>query len=129
MKLGFTGTQHGMTDKQKTAFRDFITARSITEFHHGDCIGADKDAHDIVRAMTKARIVIHPPSNDAKRAFCKGDEILPAKPYIARNHDIVDASEHMIAAPQQAEEQLRSGTWATVRYARKRKVKLFVAWP
>ena len=45
-RFGFTGTQHGMTDAQKATLRDFLAAGS-GEFHHGDCIGADSEAHDI----------------------------------------------------------------------------------
>lgn len=74
---------------------------------------------------------------DAKRAFCYrrkgvGGE-LPIErepgPYLWRNHQIVDATSALIAAPFGFEEELRSGTWATVRYARKlgRPVRFF--WP
>jgi hypothetical protein len=35
-----------MTDAQKATLRDFLAAGS-GEFHHGDCIGADSEAHDI----------------------------------------------------------------------------------
>ena len=43
---------------------------------------------------------------------------LPKKPLI-RNRDIVRETAVLIATPEQTIEQLRSGTWATVRYARK----------
>jgi len=97
------------------------------EFHHGDCIHADAEAHDIAYGIGYA-VVIHPPDNDSKRAF-KGvicgkillprATVLPAKPYLDRNRDIVAAVSRMLACPKEREEQLRSGTWATVRYARK----------
>lgn len=92
------------------------------EFHHGDCVGADFIAH---RAAVKAgaTIVIHPPLNNSKRAYAAlreaGVTILPAKEYLDRNKDIVDATTLLIATPSGAE-KLRSGTWSTVRYARKR---------
>ena len=41
------------------------------------------------------------------------------KGYLDRNHDIVDAADVLIAAPSGTTEKRRSGTWATVRYARK----------
>jgi hypothetical protein len=79
------------------------------------------------------RIVIHPPTDPKKRAFCKGAaEIREPKPYLDRNHDIVDeGSGLLIAAPFQEEEILRSGTWATVRYAWKigRALDVFVIRP
>lgn len=46
----------------------------------------------------------------------------PAKPYLERNKDIANEGiDGLIAAPSGWVEELRSGTWATVRYARKLK--------
>jgi hypothetical protein len=45
-KIGFTGTQDGMTDQQKSMLRDLLDG-GTGEFHHGDGIGADSEAHDI----------------------------------------------------------------------------------
>lgn len=42
MKIGFTGTRHGMTNQQKNQFfKIIINLNDLKEFHHGDCIGAD----------------------------------------------------------------------------------------
>ncbi len=50
MKVGFTGTRKGMTEFQKTEVRRLLTeymhGRDM-EAHHGDCIGADTDFHNI----------------------------------------------------------------------------------
>ncbi len=117
MKIGFTGTQTGLSPDQRGTLYVYAATCSIKdEFHHGDCIGADAEAHDIFGLMD-VPIVIHPPVNEAKRAFRKGT-VLPAKDYLARNHDIVDACDVLIACPS-GKEKLRSGTWATIRYARK----------
>ena len=76
--------------------------------------------------MLDYSIVIHPPTNPKNRAYCgslkEDDDIwrMPEKSYLARNKDIVDQSETMIALPiDPNREILRSGTWAAVRYARK----------
>lgn len=128
--LGFTGTQKGMNNSQKRRFRVIVQTFKPTEFRHGDCIGADKDAHDIVRIVAPdCKIVIHPPTIDAKRAYCKGDTILPAKPYLNRNRDIVKASNIMVATPGEDTEQLRSGTWATIRAARSAKRRTTILLP
>ena len=117
-RIGFTGTQMGMTRAQSAALSDLLSGRAVW-FHHGDCIGADAQAHDIAKARGYL-LAGHPPINQSKRAHCKGfDHIYPEKDYIARNHDIVDATGELIAAPAQFKEQLRSGTWSTIRYARK----------
>jgi predicted Rossmann fold nucleotide-binding protein DprA/Smf involved in DNA uptake len=43
----------------------------------------------------------------------------PEKPYLARNRDIVLETIALIAAPAEPLEQIRSGTWSTVRFAKK----------
>lgn len=125
MKVGITATQKGMTAKQKTELRNLLMdyRDDITEFHHGDCIGGDDDAHKIaveVFGAAAADIIwIHPGDNPAKRAFNKSNHVLRPKDNLERNRDIVDAIHVLIAAPKTAKEVLRSGTWATVRYAKK----------
>ena len=121
MSVGFTGTQRGMTGAQKDAFRALMrsfSARGLQQFHHGDCIGADADAHKIARELL-FRIILHPPENAGKRAFCQADEVFPVKPYLVRNHEIVQESTVLLATPGESVEQLRSGTWATIRFAQK----------
>ena len=135
MKIGFTGTQQGMTEEQRVHLAnnmliEIVTADENIEFHHGDCIGADAEAHELVRVLFPyATIVIHPPSNPSKRAYCRGDLVLPTKTYLDRNHDIVNSVDYMFATPKEPEEVLRSGTWATIRYARKKNVPIEVITP
>jgi hypothetical protein len=60
--MGFTGSCEGMTDRQKETFRQVLAKYGPTEFHHGDCRGADAEAHAIVKSCcVKARLIIHPP--------------------------------------------------------------------
>jgi hypothetical protein len=124
-KIGFTGTQRGMTEIQAQMVDDYFGTG--TEFHHGDCIGADEQAHRLAKAAG-CLIIIHPPSNLNKRAFCVADNILPEKEYLDRNHDIVDSTELLLATPS-GEKVLRSGTWATIRYARKWKKPTIIIYP
>jgi hypothetical protein len=119
MKIGFTGTRNDMTPEQKATFlREILKLTPIAEFHHGDCVGADATAHDIIVANTlNVRIIIHPPSDDTHRAWCEGNLILVAKSFLARNYDIVAACDLLIVVPRSNEETIRSGTWATYRQA------------
>lgn len=123
MIYGFTGSQHGMSNEQAKTFVEFIDANrdSITEFHHGDCIGSDEQAHRVVkRVMGESfSIHIHPPEDESRRAFCCGefDVEYPPKPYLVRDRVIAEKAQVLVATPREFEEVLRSGTWATIRYA------------
>ena len=129
MRVGFTGTQDGMTMSQRvTLIKELLMVSTNGEFNHGDCIGADAEAHIEARELGFF-ITKHPPKNTSKQAFCVVDKTLVPKDYIERNHDIVDATEMLIATPKGMQEELRSGTWATVRYARKLHRPIIIIWP
>lgn len=116
--IGFTGTREGLTKAQYDALRYELRRRPPEVFRHGDCIGADATAHNIVRVVTDARIIGHPPTKSALRAYCECDHLMPEQPYLDRNRHIVNMSDELIACPDGPERQ-RSGTWSTVRYALK----------
>lgn len=116
MRVGFTGSREGMTADQMLAFWNDLEDTRPTEFHHGDCIGADSEAHEIVDAWGDVEMHGHIPLVDRYRAFHEFDVTYSPRGYVERNHDIVDATEVLVAAPKGPEE-LRSGTWSTVRYA------------
>jgi hypothetical protein len=120
MRIGFTGTRQGMSAAQCAALKGILEdeAMGFTEFHHGDCIGADAEAHDIA-ATAGVEIVIHPPKEDALRAWKNSPRVLEPRPYLARNREIVRQCDLLIAAPAEDVEQIRSGTWSTVRHARR----------
>ena len=128
VRIGFTGSQRGMTELQRAALEALLADKATSEFHHGDCIGADAQAHDLAVAML-CEPVIHPPINESKRAFKSAKRICPARRYLARNKEIVRESDLLIATPGEAIEQLRSGTWSTVRFARKLGKPVFVILP
>jgi len=117
--IGFTGTQAGMTIRQRNQLRRILQSyfdQGAVYFHHGDCIGADEQAHDIAEEIGY-KVIIHPPVNPKKRAFKKPFIARNPKQYMDRNQDIVDESDILIGAPKEEIEQLRSGTWSTVRRA------------
>ena len=95
----------------------------------GISVGSDKEFHDIAYALG-IDIVLHLPTSDKDQAVCHDCiRVLERKPHLRRNRDIVDAVIAMIAVPYSEEEQIRSGTWATIRYARKVGRKLYVIFP
>lgn len=75
------------------------------------------------------KIIVHPPKNNTMRSYCKGDVIKEEKEYIKRNHNIVDESDMLVAFPSTKSEILRSGTWATIRYARKQNKLVLIIFP
>lgn len=136
MIIGFTGSSEGMTEEQAKALwawlgllkQELKTDQEEMEFHHGDCIGADSDAHDLARIL-KYKTVAHPPINESKRAFKKADVILKEKKYLDRNQDIAEVCDVLLATPKEAKEILRSGTWSTVRRARKLHKEVIILSP
>lgn len=128
MHIGFTGTQEGMTVAQFSSLEEFMEDNPhFSVAHHGDCIGADAEFHTLC-IENRLWIVGHPPINESKRAFCPFDEIREPKEYLDRNKDIVDEARFMIVAPKGPEE-LRSGTWSTARYAKKKNIHGLIFWP
>lgn len=130
MNIGFTGTQAEPTPAQKDALRIVLKLLLHEDawFHSGDCVGADRVAHDIAAELGYSTHG-HPPINDSKRAHCEYDVSEEPLGYIERNHAIVDSSTFLIAVPKTFSEETRSGTWATVRYARKKNVQILKIWP
>ncbi len=178
MKIGFTGTRAGLTAQQAIRIFRELQKFEVTEVHHGDCVGADEMVHyqlvpllgkpvvnddetRVERIDVSCHVVVHPPDNPSRRAFCGHGEqrekvrssvfegqaqltlweepepeacevnarILGKKPYLARNRDIVNAADVLIAGPGGMEEIMRSGTWATVRYARKKQKPVIIVYP
>lgn len=124
MHIGFTGTQHGMTEHQKQEVQKVLefNRRSLHVLIalHGDCIGADAEFDKMCHELD-IPVWLYPANDvlESQRAHCKDyQKSWPGKPALQRNHDIVLNSDVMIAAPFQDHEIQRSGTWATIRYAK-----------
>ncbi len=133
MIFGFTGTKKGMTQRQRATVRYLFCELQLTELHHGDCEGADRQAHNLAWLLN-AHLVIHLPSDEKLRAFCAGaHEIRPALPYLKRNGNIVEEGlDGLIAAPKDFIEPscLRGqGTWTTIGYARKMGRRIWIVRP
>jgi len=95
-------------------------------FHHGDCVGADEDAHEVAQAMGY-KIHAHPPDKEKYRSHVGFAITSKPAPYMVRNQAIVDACSILVACPQEDRVMLssglvdtqRSGTWSTIRKAQK----------
>ncbi len=134
LRVGFTGTQNGMTQLQFISVRKLLRDLGPHELHHGDCVGSDDETHAIHLALAVNkegyRIVLHPPLNPSLRAWCQGaHEERELRQYLERNANIVTECEVLIAAPATRREIIRSGTWTTVRRARDMKRTIHIVVP
>ncbi len=116
MIAGFTGTRYGMNAWQREQLKKYFQQMGITELHQGMCIGGDEEANTIARDLG-LRTVGHPPIQNKLRSECIVDQLHKPLPYMTRNHNIVDAVKILFVGPYTNLEVLRSGTWATYRYA------------
>ena len=128
--VGFTGTQRGLTPGQFRTVKRLLLDLSPTDVHHGDCIGADSQFHDLVEVQGQACIHIHPPSYPKKRAH-RVSLSVPRRPaaYMTRNQHIVNESNVLIVCPAERHEVTRSGTWSTYRRAIKAKITIVLVLP
>jgi len=129
MIVSFTGTRQGMTKRQIKTFVNLMYEVGMQTLIHGDCVGADADAH--ILAMEQMIDVLKRPCNiERQRAFTEGGRVVaePEAPLI-RNRKIVDDGEQLIACPATFQEEQRSGTWATIRYAKRNDKSVIIIWP
>lgn len=125
--LGVTGTRQGLSQAQRFAAHRLLVDIGPTRLHHGDCIGVDVQIH-VMATKLGIPITVHPPDIRTYRAFTRGDQMTEPLPYLVRDRIIVDTCTLLLAVPN-GPEKLRSGTWATVRYARKQHRRIVILRP
>jgi hypothetical protein len=128
MIVGFTGTRKGMTDRQKKTLTVILEHLYTEDFHYGDCLGADEQAYSIAYDIGFV-MISHPCNIENMRAHTLADEEWEIKEPLHRNQDIVNICNLLIAAPASLQEEQRSGTWATIRYARQRERPVIILDP
>lgn len=136
MRVGFSGTRQGMTNDQVLHVHMLLgdlRYAGATQVTHGMCQGSDKQFHDMAKAL--GYFTIGCPGVTAEgspymRARVECDLVLPEKPFLVRNLQIVRESDLMIVTPKEREEQFKgSGVWAAIRYTRKDHKPLVILWP
>lgn len=133
MIVGFTGTREGCTPAQGGALARLVRDwEDMTEFHHGAAFGADTEAVTHV-AYYQPGAAIHARPCDIKgassyAALSASQVTHPARRPLDRNGDIVAACAALVVCPA-GPEVMRSGTWATVRRARKARRRMVFVWP
>lgn len=136
--VGVTGTRRGITLEQTFGLEKLLDDNFIIALHHGQCVGADEEAHKAA-LRRKMYIEVHPPlikkyvfhiPSTLEYLEYNRITIMPELPYLERNKKIVSASDFLIALPkEETGMKQRSGTWSTVRYAQQLKRTVHVVRP
>ena len=133
--LGFTGTRKGLTPPQMEAVVKWFnsTGDVFTGFLHGCAIGADAWMAKFIRNQDRYIPLYAYPCNISDQtshdAIKISDSVYEAEPPLKRNRTIVDYCNTLLACPADMQEEQRSGTWATIRYARKSGKPIVIVWP
>lgn len=133
LHIGFTGTRHGMTFGQRVTVANLVSGLTHTDdpelfAHHGDCVGADSEFHNIASEYG-ARVIVHPGPDGEHRAYRLGFLVRDPLTHFARNRVIVAESDVMIATPYEAVAQQRGGTWYTIGHTLKTGKPLAIVFP
>jgi hypothetical protein len=140
--VGISGVRHPLNAAQRDLFRNLIAVFRPVDFgaeqgvmmHHGACTGADSEAHT-AGCVYGFDITLHPASNTGQwhngylKPQGRGVQLERHASYV-RNRQIVAAADVLIVAPLYPEaypQSLRSGTWQTIRYARKKGIPVYYA--
>lgn len=129
--LGFTGTREGFTIPQGQMVQAVLTRMQPKRVVHGGAAGADTEFHDMTRLMLpNTEVVVRPARAGTWANLADGMvTVHPPRLPLDRNVDIVADSDVLVATPKDMAEERRSGTWATVRHARREGKRIVVVWP
>lgn len=130
--LGFSGTKKGMTPEQVRYVLKQLRRAGVV--HHGDCVGADAQCDSLCASFNIERCAwpgLDSYGKSPSRAMCNAQTIMDPMPYHGRNRLIaLHGVDGLVAAPEGEEERFpHSGTWHTVRWARRYERKLFIVLP
>jgi hypothetical protein len=135
MILAFSGSRRGMTRRQKRMLLELLDEFLPVHVRHGAAIGADAEFHALCLHNDVPLIEVFP-SDIPRQSMSVIDEpptgtlkVHPPRDPLFRNRHIVTGADLLIACPSVSVEVLRSGTWATIRYADSINVKTIVIKP
>lgn len=140
IRVGVSGTRHAGSDHFFTIFHLMGLMKEISDYTtvtHGCCRGADDLAAKATRNVgTDIRIRgILPAGWQGSRWIVNGDynteveEMPNGTSLLDRDQRVVDEVQGLIAFPMHAEDHVesrRSGTWATIRMARRKGIPIVV---
>lgn len=120
-----------MTPAQRDVVRRILERLAPEVVIHGDCVGADDDFDQIAQELGIPRY-LRPCDIASARAHCDRREgtrvVSKVKRPLVRNKDIVYDGKALLACPTGPEVKF-SGTWATIRYAKRAGKTVIIVWP
>jgi hypothetical protein len=134
MIVGFAGPREGLLSVQHESLRRIAAKLSLSVFVHGGSYGSDTLAHYAFRsAHPTIPIIVMPATKDngsiVTAPYGDLNIILQPRGPLERNDMIVTVITGLVAAPKMMTEELRGGTWYTIRRARKKGVPILFVWP
>lgn len=129
LRVAFTGTQFGMTLYQRSKLGTVLLGLGRFQFHHGGAAGADTEAHEIAYDAGCRDLHVWLPVGKTWPPMQYTTIHHTGTGALRRNHFTIYGANLLIATPRQAKEIRRSGTWATVRAARKAGIETKVLVP
>lgn len=132
--VGFTGTSRALTVEECAYVRAVVAGIDADRYVTGGALGVDTVVHLVAAGLRPSaeHLVLVPDApwseDTAERATV---ERVPGgktagESYMLRNDAIVAAADLLVAFPETAAGSLRSGTWATVRRARRAGVPVLI---
>lgn len=133
MNLGVSATREGLSREQLRYVREDMQLYDRVTLRQGCCVGGDEQITVIAASLGTTDIIGHPPERTdylSKIALDLCTSIRSPKPYLARDNDIIAASDYVIACPSGRTEIMRgSGTWYVIRECERRGVRCYVVYP
>ena len=126
MYVAFTGTRKGVTAAQLAGLEELLLALDTDLMLHGNAVGADEAASHVARGLG---LGLHAFPSVLKQGRGVADTWEQPAPPLERNRRMVDHADAVVAVPAGRVEEQRSGTWATVRYARQRGKPVYIIYP
>lgn len=130
----FTGSRQGPTEPQRRAFTAWLATAQPGRMLNGLAIGCDEWA--LLAAKDHGWELEGYPCNIGSQVSTVAVHMVvshgkyhQSMPPLDRNRLMVGMADRLLAMPAGMEEELRSGTWATIRYARKGQKPITVFWP
>lgn len=133
--IGFTGARVGMSSEcVRAVSRQLgLIANANVVGLHGDCVGADSD-FDCLCRLHSIETWMRPCTMDGNedhrfRAYTQAKPMGKATNPMKRNREIASQCHVLFGCPPTDHEVQRSGSWATIRYARKYGKPTFLFFP